>query len=274
MAERIEHVMGMPVRADVRDRGVDAGVLDEVFAWLRFVDATFSTYDPRSEICRVQRGELAVAAAHPLVREVLGRCEALRVETGGAFDARAPLGASPDPTGLVKGWAVERAARILEDAGARNFCLDAGGDVCLRGAPAPGQRWRVGIRHPRQRDRLAAVLELGDGAVATSGAYERGPHIVDPRTGRPATGALSVTVVGPDLGTADAYATAAFAMGARGPAWTATLGEYAAMTIVAGDRVLATPAFVAHCAGPTIAASLASPGRAIVYREPLLESAG
>jgi thiamine biosynthesis lipoprotein len=246
--------MGMPVRVDVRDRAADPAALDAVFAWLRFVDATFSPFDPHSEISRLGRGALAPADAHPLVREVLDRCEALRAATDGAFDARAAgrmRSLSVDPSGLVKGWAVERAAALLEAAGARRFLVDAGGDVVVRGGP-----WRVGIRHPRRRDRLAAVLALRDGAVATSGAYERGPHIVDPRTGRPPAGALSVTVVGPDLGTADAYATAAFAMGLRGPAWSARLARYDTMTIVPGDRVLSTPGFLRRCPGGTVARSL------------------
>ena len=77
----------------------------------------------------------------------------------------------------------------------------------------------MGIRHPCEHRSLAAVLTLaGAAAVATSGTYERGPHILDPHTGHPAAGALSVTVVGPELATADAYATAAFAMGEAGPA--------------------------------------------------------
>ena len=100
------------------------------------------------------------------------------------------------------------------------------------------------------------MLTVRDAAVATSGAYERGEHIRDPRTGRAPAGVESVTVVGPDLGTADAYATAAFALGAEGPAWTAGLDGYEAMTIVPGDRVLSTPGFARHCAGASIAASL------------------
>lgn len=259
MIERIEHVMGMPVRVDIRDPDVDRTAVDDVFAWLRLVDATFSTYRRHSEISRLGRGELARADAHPHVRALLDRCEELRVETDGAFDVRAPLAGALDPSGLVKGWAIERAAALLETAGAHRFLVDAGGDVTLRGGP-----WRVGIRHPHRRDRLAAVLTLRDGAVATSGAYERGPHIVDPFTGRAATGALSVTIVGPDLGTADAYATAAFAMGERGPAWTATLREYAAMTIAEGDRVLATPNFLRYCGGHSVADGLACARRAMV----------
>jgi FAD:protein FMN transferase len=107
----------------------------------------------------------------------------------------------------------------------------------------------VGIRHPEDLEQLAAVLEVEDLAVATSGTYERGAHIVDPHTGLPPSGLLSVTVVGPDLGTADAYATAAFAMGADGPAWTATLAGYDALCITADRRVLSTPHFSRHRAG-------------------------
>jgi thiamine biosynthesis lipoprotein len=236
---RVEEVMGMPVAVDVREGELAAGALDRVFAWLRFVDATFSPYRPGSEVCRLDRGELTPEDAHPLVREVLARCERLRVVTGGYFDARArgPL----DPCGLVKGWSVDRAGELLAAAGGRRFCIDAGGDVLVRGGP-----WRVGVRHPHRPDRLAAVLSLTDAAVATSGAYERGEHIVDPLTRRPARGALSVTVLGRRLATVDAYATAAFAMGERGPAWTARLRGCGAMTILPGDRVLTTPRFRRH----------------------------
>ena len=210
----VEHVMGMPVRVS---GDVDAA---RVFAWLRWVDATFSTYRPDSEISRLDRGERF--DPHPLVRSVLARCEALRAATGGLFDAQA--GGRLDPSGYVKGWAVQRAAAF----GRGRFLIDAGGDVVLRG------EWRVGIRHPYEPGRLAAAIAVRDCAVATSGTYERGPHIIDPRTGRPATGLSSVTVIARDLGTADAYATAAFVAG--DPRWSAGLP---AMTI-AGERVFTT----------------------------------
>ena len=209
--------MGMPVRVEGQ---IDAA---RVFAWLRWVDATFSTYRTDSEISRLDRGELD--DPHPLVREVLARCEQLRVETGGWFDVRAT--GRLDPSGYVKGWAVERAAAFGRD----RFLIDAGGDVLLRGS------WRVGIRHPHARDALAAAITLADCAVATSGAYERGPHVLDPFSGRPATGLSSVTVIGRDLGTADAYATAAFAAG--DPRWAADL----AVMCICGDRVLTTRAW-------------------------------
>jgi thiamine biosynthesis lipoprotein len=241
--QRVEHVMGMPVGIDVRDSAVPAGALDAAFDWLRWVDATFSTYRDDSEISRLNTGALAPTDAHPLVRDVLARCERLRVATGGAFDARAPRPGAVDPSGLVKGWAVERAAARLRAAGIRRFCVNAGGDVRVGDGPEPGSRWRVGIQHPRARDSLAAVVAATRAAIATSGAYERGDHVVDPRTGGPPRGVLSVTVIGRDLGTADAYATAAFALGPDGPAWTATLRGYAAMTIRADGTVLTTPGF-------------------------------
>jgi len=244
---RVEHVMGMAVSLDLDDDLPVAELerlADGVFGWLRLVDEVFSTYRPESEISRLGRGELRREQCAPMVGEVLDRCAELWTETGGFFDINA--GGTLDPSGFVKGWAVERAAALLAAAGARNLCVHAGGDVRVRGERAPGEPWRVGVQHPAIRDRVAAVLAGRDLAVATSGAYERGAHVVDPRTGRAPRGVLSVTVAGPDLGTADAYATAAFAMGLDGPAWTATLGGgYEALTILAGGRVLSTPGLAA-----------------------------
>jgi thiamine biosynthesis lipoprotein len=234
--------MGMPIGIDVPDRdGID---VEPAFAWLRHVDAVFSTYRDDSDISRLERGEVTIADCRPEVDEVLLRCRALARATDGFFSAR-PAGRL-DPSGFVKGWAVDGAAQRLAAAGAARFCINAGGDVVARGRPAAERRWRVGIRHPIQPDRLAAVLAVEDLAVATSGQYERGAHILDPHTGRPPTGLLSVTVIGPDLATADAYATAAFAMGAGGPAWTATLAGYEAMCITSDHRVLSTPGFARY----------------------------
>jgi FAD:protein FMN transferase len=240
---RVEQIMGMPIVVDVRDDAADDETLERVFDWLRFVDATFSTYKEDSEISRLNRGELALEDAHPDVAEVLARCEELRVETRGYFDLRAASPEQIDPSGLVKGWAVDRAAALLDEAGHGNYAVNAGGDMRLRGGALPEPRWRVGIQHPLIVDRVAAVLEVSDLAVATSGTYARGEHVLNPHTRRPPKGLLSVTIVGPSLATADAYATAAFAMGKAGPGWTAGLGGYEAMTILQDERVLKTPGF-------------------------------
>jgi thiamine biosynthesis lipoprotein len=257
---RVELVMGLPVRIDVRDAGIPAAALEAAFAWLRWVDATFSTYRRDSEIARINAGELAVADADPHVRAVLQACRVLRERTGGAFDAEAaarmPIvrerpgagGGRPgavEPAGYVKGWAVAHAWDRLAAVGVRNAFLDAGGDVIVRGRAAWGRPWRVGIRHPLQLDRVAAVLEPGDLAVATSGTYMRGDHIVDPRTGRAPRGVRSVTCAGPDLALADALGTAAFAMGAEGARWLAVQPEVEAMVIDDRDRVHLTPGFAA-----------------------------
>ena len=239
MGERCtQHVMGTAVTVEIRDRVVPRRVLERAFDWLRWVDRTFSTYDAASEISRLNSGDLGLADAHPLVRRVLGRCEALRTGTDGYFDAGAPLPGGLDPSGLVKGWAVDVAFARLRRAGVRRLCIEAGGDVRVAGGP-----WRIGIRNPHQREHFAAVVVLRSGAVATSGAYERGPHVVDPPTGRPPAGTLSVTMIDRTLARADAHATAAFAMGAQGPEWSARL---AAMTILADDQVLLTPTFLRY----------------------------
>jgi FAD:protein FMN transferase len=243
---RVEQAMGIPIVVDVRDDDVDPEALERMFAWLRWVDATFSTYSDDSELSRLNRGELGLDDVGPAVRWVLERCEELREQTRGYFDIRAASPTGLDPSGYVKGWSIDHAADILHAAGIHNFAVNAGGDLSLSGRAVPELAWRVGIQHPLQRDKIAAVVEANELAIATSGAYERGEHIVDPHSGRAPGGILSVTVVGPELGTADAYATAAFAMGGeRAAHWTARLRGYEALTIMADERVLRTPGFPA-----------------------------
>ncbi|MDX6600673.1 MAG: FAD:protein transferase, partial [Gaiellales bacterium] len=164
-------------------------------------------------------------------------------ETNGFFDVRAASPWMLEPSGLVKGWSVDRVSALLEAAGLCDFAVSAGGDVVTRGRALPDDYWRVGIQHPGIADRVAKVVVANDLAIATSGAYARGDHVLDPHTGRSPTGVLSVTITGPELATADAYATAAFAMGTAGPAWTARLDGYEAMTILSDGRVLSTPGF-------------------------------
>jgi thiamine biosynthesis lipoprotein len=274
---RVEQIMGTAIGLDVRDASVGASALDEAFTYLREVDRRFSPYKPDSEVSRMIRGELEEADASADLRAILSLCDQVRRTSDGYFDIRAhrPDG-RPDPTGLVKGWALEKAGQILEAAGARNYCINGGGDVVAVGTPfgsEPGgkssvgsgprgaisaaeQGWRVGVRHPFIADRLAAVLEVRDGAVATSGAYERGEHIRNPLTGRAPDGLLSVTIVGPSLTLADAYATAAFAMGSSGLAWVAGLLGFAGCGVTTDQdgssaRLVWTPGFERYFAeGP------------------------
>ncbi len=238
----VEHVMGTVVSFDVRGPEPAGAAIARAVASLHEADATWSTYRADSAVRRLDAGELTLDQVPEEVRRVLATCEELRRCTRGLFDVRAlgPL----DPSAYVKGWAAQRAAELLVADGFADVSVAAGGDVVCRGRPAPGARWRVGVQHPLDAGAVAAVVEAGDLAVATSGLYERGGHIRDPRTRAVPEGLLSVTVTGPDLGRADALSTAAFALGADAAAWTLELpAGYEALTITADERMFATPGF-------------------------------
>ncbi|MCU1461850.1 MAG: thiamine biosynthesis lipoprotein precursor [Acidimicrobiales bacterium] len=248
---RVEHLWGTAIGVDVRGP-VREGALDAVFSWFARVDDLFSTWRADTEISRLGRGELTVEQASPEVRTVLDLCRFVELQSGGAFDVT--FGSDPrvtpqpgrgpiDPSGLVKGWALDRAAGLLVSEGVSNFTINAGGDVVTHGRPAPGEMWRVGIQHPSSRDQLAAVVGGTDLAVATSGRYERGDHIIDPRTGRPAVGLVSVTVIGDDLALADGYATAALVLGRPGMVWLDGLAGAEGMAITGDGTVLLTDGF-------------------------------
>jgi FAD:protein FMN transferase len=244
MIHRVEHLMGTAIGIEVDDTEVSDAAVDAAFRRLAAIEARFSTYRPHSEVSRFGRGEIGDDALSSELRKVLQMCEMVRVSSRGAFDVRRHRrDGRIDPSGLVKGWAVEEAAEVLEQRGARNYAINAGGDILTRGEPEPGRRWRVGIQHPQNREALAAVLDVSDLAVATSGTYERGEHVIDARTGSPPAGVLSVTVAGPSLAFADAYATAAFAMGLDGIRWIAETPHYAACAITTDGRILWTAAF-------------------------------
>ncbi|WP_439681272.1 FAD:protein FMN transferase [Embleya sp. MST-111070] len=242
----VEHVMGTVFSFDIRDRPTTElrEALRRAIAWLHHVDRTFSTYRPDSAISRLDRGEIALADCPPEVATVLDLCAEVSDLSGGWFSAR-PAGRL-DPSGLVKGWAIEHATRLLVAAGARNTCVNGGGDICLRGEPEPGECWRIGVAHPLRDGELCAVVEGRELAIATSGTAERGAHILDPRTGRVARGPASITVIGADLTRVDAYATAAFAMGEIAHGWIERLTGYEAFAVVAVDRTWSTSGFAAH----------------------------
>ena len=238
---RVERAMGTMISLFVPGGGASSSVVDEVFEWFHEVDDRFSPFRPDSEVRRLMHGEIATADVSDDLAEVLAIADAVETLSGGAFDIRGHReDGSPDPTGVVKGWSVDRAGAILAAAGIERFYLSAGGDVLVRGGQARGVPWRIGIAHPRARDAVALVLQADDLAVATSGTTERGHHIVDARTTRVADDLLSVTVAGPDLARADSYATAAFAMGREGLRWVDALPGYAAAGITHDARLVTT----------------------------------
>ena len=238
--------MGMPVTVQIVEDSAEEAVVDEVFEELRLMDRLFSPFIDDSEVSQINRGELAIEDSDPLVRQALELSHLYELETGGYFSVW--LGGRLDPSGLVKGWAIDRGCAILDRRGYRNFFIDAGGDCQTRGTNQSGLPWRVGIRHPVERDKFARVVHSAGLAVATSGTYEKGDHILDPRTGLPADEFLSMTVVGPDIVAADVYATACFAMGSRGLDFIEARGGYEAFAISRDLSGTWTSGFQALCA--------------------------
>ncbi len=218
----VQQIMGMPISIHVRGADVDspelvAGV-EGAFDLLREADRLFSTYRHDSEVSRIRRTELDPGHADPLVAQVIALCDQAGELTEGAFTDQLPDHDGVlrfDPTGLVKGWAADRAASLLADLPGASFCLNAGGDVVVGGAAVDGgggpcAPWRVGVEDPRDRSRIAEVVELRHGGVATSGTAARGAHLYDSVAGTFVDRIGSVTVVGPCLMWADVWATALF----------------------------------------------------------------
>lgn len=240
-----EHVMGTVVSFDLRPGDLDEraarAALKESCATLHEADAELSTWKPQSALSRFRRGKLDLADAPPCLAEVLRLSAVARELSGGWFDPwRMPGGV--DPTGLAKGWIAERALERLRLAGVRAAMVNAGGDVVAFGEPDPGRRWRIGIQDPHTAHLLITAVEL-DGSVATSGAYERGHHVLDPHSGLPAHGLLSATVTGPELAFADALATGLFAAGEGGLGSIESIPAYEGLVVRHDGELVATAAF-------------------------------
>ena len=244
--------MGTVFSFDVRggEPGAVQAMLEKAIAGLHRVNEVFSTYRDDSQVSRLARGELTVGECAPEVAEVLELGAEAERASDGWFSMR--YEGRLDPTGIVKGWAAERAARRLAAIpGVSGVSMNGGGDVQLLGAPEPNRPWRVGVADPLRPGGLAAVVSAAgtdELAVATSGTAERGAHIVDPRTGRSAvTDLVAVTVVAPKLTWADCWATAAFAMGSgQGLRWLESLPDAEALLITAGDEVRCTGGLAAR----------------------------
>lgn len=256
----VEHVMGMPISLALRGVHADSRAGRDawaaVMAELSAVDRVFSTYRPDSVINRLDRGELELRDCPPEVAEVLGLGRRAAEESGGAFSTYlpAPPGRAGtrrrlDPSGVVKGWAAERASAHLAALADTDFCLSAGGDLLGRAAPGR-QPWRIGIEDPGDASRIIAVVPLRSGAVATSGTSHRGTHLVDARTGLAPEGVASVTVIGPSLTWADIDATAAYAHGEGAADWLRTRPIRSALVVTPDGRVEtiadATPRIESH----------------------------
>lgn len=208
---------------------------------LHDADRLFSTWDPGSVASRYRRGELDPADVPDDLAVVIRLCRLVTTASDGWFDPWALPGGF-DSTGLVKGWAVERAISVLRRAGIRGAMLNVGGDIAVIGRPGADEVWTVALRHPDHADAAACVIEV-ESAVATSGAYERGAHLIDPRTGSPACRVASATVTGPSLAVADGLATALAVAGEAGLAFVAEAEGYEGLVIRADGTAAGTRGF-------------------------------
>lgn len=215
--------------------------VDKVEEFFHKVDKDFSTYQSDSEVSYIRRGELEVADASNDVKVVWKLCEHARELTLGAFDPWKVEGGF-DPSGSVKGWAADVAAKMLVDDGVESILINAAGDLVLRGGqPSEGDElkpWNVGISSPDDVDQIVKTFDVIDGSVATSGDYEKGAHIIDPHTGLIAIGARSASVVGPDGALCDALATALMVDGRDAQRWMGRpeLAEYSFWVINRDDE--------------------------------------
>lgn len=238
----VAQIMGLPMSVHIR--GPKAGgaevaqAVEIAFDALRADDATFSTWKPDSPVSRIRRGELSLWGAGDRVLEVATLCLRAAERTDGSFSAWRPGPdgrLSFDPSGLVKGWAVQQVFDGLVERLARlgryDLLFSAGGDIIVGCARTDTPDWTIGIEDPRDRSQIRLSVPLRRGAVATSGTAARGPHIIDPVTGVPARDLLSATVIGPSLLWADVYATAAFVRGRQAATWATTLSDHAVVLI-------------------------------------------
>ena len=219
-----------------RARSAALEAVEEACRELHRADAMFSTFRPQSPMSRHRRGELSADEQPPELLEVLELSAAAVRLTGGAFDPWAMPGGF-DPTGLVKGWAAQRALAPLREAGMAAAMINAGGDIACYGHDG----WRIGVRHPSQPERLVCVADVRS-AIASSGGYERPGEIVDPASSRPAAAVTGATVVGTDLALADAYATALVVRGESGLELVRGT-PYEAVIVTLDGRMLASPGF-------------------------------
>jgi thiamine biosynthesis lipoprotein len=195
--------------------------IEEVTQCVHRVDQLFSTYKERSQVSKIRRNELSIDEADPYVIEVWKLCEQVKELTFGAFDPWSVSGGF-DPSGLVKGWAADKCADLLISRGATHVLINAAGDLTLRGGELKDGEvtpWMIGISDPENPDNIVKTYEITNGAIATSGDYEKGAHIHDPFTGLIAIGAKSVSVLGPNGAIADALATAIMVSGIDGAPW-------------------------------------------------------
>jgi FAD:protein FMN transferase len=230
---RTAHIMGMPVSVEIPGQ-VKPKIFEQVFANLAEVGERFSPFKPESELLRYRAGDVSENELSREMKQVMAACKQAEKDTGGYFSAY--HSGVFDPTGYVKGWAIGRAGKLLKGLGHRTFCLSVGGDILA--SSGSDKVWQIGIQDPKRSRYLTSQVSIANGAVVTSGTYERGEHVINPKTKKANKTLVSVTVIGPDVITADILATAQLASGQTNLALIEKKPGYEAMAIDRADNLL------------------------------------
>ncbi|GEP41764.1 FAD:protein FMN transferase [Brevifollis gellanilyticus] len=264
------------------DESKAATALDAAFAELEHIESVMSIYRPESQLSRLNR-EGVLGSPDPLLVEVLRYSNEMSKRSDGAFDITVqPLwrlkGARPDTAtmslvdwskvkvdaqsiqlapgmaitlnGIAQGFAADVSMRVMHAHGVEHALIDAG-EFSARGMNAEKAPWRIGIQHPREPDAYAALTQLENRCLATSGDYETSfsadfsrHHILDPRTGQSPGELASVSVLASTAMAADALSTALFVLGSqRGMELLQNYPGTDALLILKDGRHLATPGF-------------------------------
>jgi thiamine biosynthesis lipoprotein len=227
-------IMGMPVTVQVVDAGATEEDIQEVFAYLNYIDKKFSTYKKNSEISQINRGELTKESYSNEMKKVLELCEETKKLSEGYFDIN--FNGVIDPSGLVKGYSIWQAAQIIKNKGYKNFLVEIAGDIQTFGKNEEGESWKVGIQNPFNLKEVIKIVRISNKGIATSGNYQKGKHILNPKTGRGADEIAAISVIGPNVYEADRFATAAFAMGEEGIKFIGRLKGFAGY-MIKNDRM-------------------------------------
>jgi thiamine biosynthesis lipoprotein len=234
-------IMGMPVTINVVDKNATNEDISEVFSFLHFIDGKFSTYKKGSEISRINRGELTEKDFSQDMKKILKLCEETKKETNGYFDIN--INGIVDPSGIVKGYAINESAKILKKKGYKNFYVEIAGDIQVLGKNEKRKNWKVGIQSPFDLKKVIKIVNLTNRGIATSGNYMKGLHIYNPKQKKSANDIGSITIIGPNIYEADRFATAAFAMGEKGIEFISTLKGFEGYMIKKDKTAVFTKGF-------------------------------
>lgn len=233
--------MGMPITVCVCDKNITSKDIAEIFSYFHHIDKKFSTYKNESEISKINRGQLKEEDYSKEMKKIFELSEKTKKETKGYFDIK--FKNKIDPSGIVKGFAIWEASKILKNKGYKNFYIEAGGDIQVFGNNQEGNTWKVGIKNPFNVKEVIKVLNLTNKGIATSGTYIKGKHIYNPKSKKFADEIASITVMGKNIYEADRFATAAFAMGEKGINFISSLKGFEGYMIKKDKKAVFTKGF-------------------------------